>query len=70
MRTPANVVVCDLAAEQLPDREELPWAVVDDGALIDALVPVPVRAATPSGAGVRIGSKLCEGVGRGHDWAR
>ena len=68
MRTPANVVVCDLAAGQLPDPEELPWAVVDDGALIDALVPVPIPPASPSGTGVRIGSKLCQGVGIGHDW--
>ena len=72
-RTPADVTVCDLAAGELPGLESLPWAVLDDGALVDLLapvpVPVPVADATPAaGTGVRIGSKLCSGVGIGHDW--
>lgn len=70
LRTPARVVVCDLAAGQLPDPESLPWAVMDDGALVDVLAPVPVPVAPRAGTGVRIGSKLCQGVGIGHDWPR
>ena len=68
LRTPADVVVCDLAAGRLPELDSLPWAVLDDGALVDALAPIPVPAAAPAGRGVRIGSKLCRGVGVGHDW--
>ena len=68
LRTPANVVVCDLAARRLPAPDELPWSVIDDGALVDMLAPVPVPVAARTGAGVRIGSTLCRGVGIGHDW--
>ena len=68
LRTPAGVTVCDLAAGRLPDPGVLPGAVLDDGALIDMLAPVPVPVAAPGGAGVRVGSKLCHGIGIGHDW--
>ena len=68
VRTPADVTVCDLAAGRLPDPDVLPSAVLDDGALIDMLDPVPVPVAAPEGAGVAIGPNLCRGVGIGHDW--
>ena len=68
LRTPAEVTVCDLAAGRLPEPDVLPRAVLDDGALVDVLAPVPVPVAAPGGAGVRVGSKLCRGVGIGHDW--
>ena len=67
-RTPADVRICGLAARDLPEPDALPWAVLDDGSLVDMLAPVPVPVAAPRGSGVRIESKLCEGVGIGHDW--
>ena len=68
LRTPADVTVCDLAAGRLPDPEVLPSAVLDDGALIEMLEPVPVPVAAPRGTGVAVGMKLCLGIGIGHDW--
>ena len=67
-RTPADVVVCDLVASQLPETDSLPWAVMDDGALVDALAPVPVAAAREPVRGVRVGTELCRGVAVGLDW--
>lgn len=67
-QTPANVVVCDVVAGQLPDPEELPWAVMDDGALVEALTPIPPATRTDPGYGVIVGSDLCTGIGVGHDW--
>ena len=67
-QTPAQVVVCDLAAEVLPDAECVPWAVMDDGALIGELAPVVVTAAPGKVRGARVGTGLCRGVGIGHDW--
>lgn len=68
-RTPADVVVCDLPGGELPDPEVLPWAVMDDGALVEALAPVAVTpAADVPGRGVAVGGDLCTGVGVGHDW--
>ena len=68
LTTPAQVVVCDLAANELPDAESLPVAVMDDGALVEALAPVRGPDAVVVGSGVTIGSDLCRGVGVGHDW--
>ena len=68
LRTPAEVTVCDLAAGRLPDPDVLPSVVLDDGALIDMLAPVPVPVAATRGTGVAIGRKLCHGIGIGHDW--
>ena len=68
LRTPAQVVVCDLAAKRLPDAESVPWAVMDDGALIGELAPVVVETAPGRGRGARIGNDLCRGAGIGHDW--
>lgn len=67
-QTPAQVIVCDLAANELPDPESVPWAVMDDGALNGELAPVPVQTAPVAGEGVRVGEDLCRGVGIGHDW--
>jgi len=66
--TPADVVVCDLAVDELPAAESVPWAVMDDGALMGQLAPVGVTATPRSSAGVRLGGALCRGVGIGHDW--
>ena len=68
LQTPAQVVVCDLAANELPDAECVPWAVMDDGALIEELAPVVVEAAPGKVRGARIGRSLCRGLGIGHDW--
>ena len=68
LRTPAEITVCDLAAGRLPDPDVLPSVVLDDGALIDMLAPVPVPVAATKGTGVAIGRKLCHGIGIGHDW--
>ena len=68
LRTPADVTVCDLAAGRLPDPDVVPTAVLDDGALLDMLAPVPVPAAARSGTGAAVGSNLCGGIGIGHDW--
>ena len=68
LQTPAQVVVCDLAANELPDSECVPWAVMDDGALIEELAPVVVAAAPGKVRGARIGRDLCRGLGIGHDW--
>ena len=68
MRTPANVVVCDLSAGELPDPEALPWAVMDDGALVEAIAPVAADPEQPPGYGVHVDAELCTGVGVGHDW--
>ena len=66
--TPAQVVVCDLAANELPDAECLPWAVLDDGALVGELAPVVVEALPGKISGARMGRDLCRGLGIGHDW--
>ena len=66
--TPAHVVVCDLAAKQLPDSAAVPWAVLDDGALIEELAPIAVQGARLRGVGVHVGGDLCRGVGIGHEW--
>ena len=68
LQTPAQVVVCDLAANELPDAECVPWAVMDDGALIEELAPVVVKAVPGKVRGARIGRGLCRGLGIGHDW--
>ena len=68
LRTPADVVVCDLAAGRLPEEDTLPWAVMDDGALIDVLDPLPVRPVAADGPEAVIAGDLCRGVGIGHDW--
>ena len=68
LRTPADVVVCDLAAGELPDPETVPAAVMDDGALVDALAPVTVPPSPAAGSGVRVSDVLCRGIGVGHDW--
>ena len=67
-RTPADIVVCDLVAGQLPAPESVPWAVLDDGALVEALAPVSVPVAGSVGQGVDVGTDLCTGVGVGFDW--
>ena len=68
LRTPAQVVVCDLAADELPDAECVPWAVMDDGALIGELAPVVTKPVRGKVRGARIDTNLCRGVGIGHDW--
>ena len=68
LQTPAQVVVCDLAANELPDAECVPWAVMDDGALFGELAPVVVEAVPGKVRGARIGRGLCRGLGIGHDW--
>ena len=68
LQTPADVVVCDLAARVLPGPDSVPWAVLDDGALVEVLAPVPVGMARPTGQGVGVGTSLCQGVGVGFDW--
>ena len=68
LRAPADVTVCDLATGRLPEPDVLPAAVLDDGALLGVIDPVPVPVAAPRGSGVAIGGKLCTGVGIGHDW--
>ena len=68
LQTPAQVVVCDLAANELPDAECVPWAVMDDGALVGELAPVVVEAVPVKVRGARIGRGLCRGLGIGHDW--
>ena len=68
LRTPADVVVCDLSTGQLPAPDTVPWAVMDDGALVESLAPVPVLPGGRNGQGVRVGVDLCKGVGVGFDW--
>lgn len=68
LQTPAQVIVCDLAAKQLPDPECVPWAVMDDGALIGELAPVTVQAIPGKLGGARIDRRLCRGLGIGLDW--
>ena len=69
LRTPADVVVCDLRTGDLPDPDVLPWAVVDDGALVEAIAPLAVESRPrPGGHGVHVDADLCTGVGVGHDW--
>ena len=71
LRTPADVVVCDLASGAVPEAETLPWAVMDDGALLEALAPMPVAPRRPKATDhVNVGYNLCVGVGVGHDWPR
>ena len=66
--TPADVFVCDLAANDMPDPDVVPWAVMDDGALVDELAPNDVVKPPVRGRGVCVGDDLCRGVGIGHDW--
>ena len=66
-RMPADVAVFDLAEGVLPDAQAVPQVVLDDGALIDLVLPVPVPP-RPGGAGLWIGSDLCSGLGAGYDW--
>ena len=67
-RTPADVVICDLAADELPPPDALPWAVMDDGALVESLAPVQVAEAPVTGRGVSVGADFCRGVAVGLDW--
>ena len=67
-RTAADVVICDLAAEQLPAADVLPEAVLDDGALVDLVSPVRTSPVAGGTGGVTFGEELCRGVGVGHDW--
>ena len=66
--TPAQVVVCDLAANEIPDPDVVPWAVMDDGALVEELIPNDVERVPVRGGGVYVGGDLCQGVGIGHEW--
>ncbi len=68
LESAADVVVCDLAAGNLPDDQAIPAGVVDDGALIAMVQPKPVPRREPQGSGVWIDRNLCTGVGIGHDW--
>ena len=68
LRTPADVVVCDLAQGRLPAEDTLPWVVLDDGALIDILDPLPVSRDRTGSGGAAVAADLCRGVGIGHDW--
>ena len=67
LRTPADVAVFDLATGQVPEAQVVPQVVLDDGALIDLVSPVPVPVRS-GGAGLWIGRALCRGFGAGHDW--
>jgi hypothetical protein len=68
LQTPADVTIFDLAKHELPDVETIPPVVLDDGALIELLPPVPVRIRLGDGSGLWIGQPLCRGIGIGHDW--
>ena len=68
LATPAQVVVCDLARNDVPDPDVLPWAVMDDGALVEELAPNDVERGPVRGGGVYVGGDLCRGVGIGHEW--
>ena len=65
-----GVRVRDLAAGVLPpDDAPPPDLVLDDGALVDLVEPVPVPARPVDGEGIWVEPVLCEGVGNGHDWS-
>ena len=64
-----GVRIQDLAAGDLPsDDLPAPDLVLDDGALVDFVEPVPVPARPVDGEGIWVEPGLCEGVGIGHDW--
>ena len=64
-----GVRIQDLAAGVLPpDDAPAPDLVLDDGALVDLVEPVPVPARPVDGEGIWVEPVLCEGVGNGHDW--
>ena len=68
LRTPADVSVFDLAANRVPDQQDIPQVVLDDGSLATLLPPAPVAVRTGAGDGVWIERNLCSGIGIGHDW--
>ena len=68
LRTPADVSVFDLAANDVPNRDDIPQVVLDDGSLVTLLRPVPVTTQPRVGNGVWIEHPLCRGIGIGHDW--
>ena len=64
-----GVRIRDLAAGVLPPGDApAPDLVLDDGALVDLVEPVPVPARPVDGKGIWVEPGLCEGVGIGHDW--
>ena len=64
-----GVRIQDLAAGVFPsDDLPAPDLVLDDGALVDLVEPVPVPARPVDGEGIWVEPVLCEGVGNGHDW--
>ena len=68
LQTPADVTVFDLAANIVPDQQDIPQVVLDDGSLVTLLPPAPVPIRPRSGDGVWIERTLCHGIGIGHDW--
>ena len=65
--TPATVSVYDLATNALPGPADVPQVVLDDGALVEFLVPKTV-ATRKGGTGVWIERPLGTSTGVGHDW--
>ena len=63
-----EVRMADLAAGVLPPDESVPDTVLDDGALVDLVEPVPVTVRPIEGDGIWVDPVLCEGIGIGHDW--
>ncbi len=70
--TPAQIGVFDLAGGQHPDSDELPDAVLDDGALAGLLEPAPPSPVRGKSGiwieNVESSNSLCRGMGIGHDW--
>ncbi|MCY3566886.1 MAG: hypothetical protein OXH27_11975 [Gammaproteobacteria bacterium] len=66
-KTPVELGVYDLRGGVVPGAEEIPDAVLDDGALTALIEPAP-PAPSADGAGIWVEAPLCSGFGVGHDW--
>ena len=68
LATPADVAVFDLGQGVVPDPETIPHVVLDDGSLVDVLIPEPVVVNVPDGSGLWIEPPLAGPTGVGHEW--
>ncbi len=68
MRMSSDVAVFNLAEGTLPDKDDIPQVVLDDGSLVTLLPPVQVPRQTRTGSGVWVEQDLCRGIGINHDW--
>lgn len=69
LETPAEVSVFDLASKQTPATKAIPHTVLDDGALLSFLPPIPVQPRAIQGKGIWVEPGICQAVSLGFLWS-